>query len=464
MLGADTSTLEVTFDFPGIPPSVAAREVAVVDLRNPTAPVKAAATPVSQVLTGVLTADGWLYGLFPEGDALATWDLADPDAPRLAAIVAWPGLADGIAVGSGRAYLLAGGELRVLDVSDPAAPVEIGVSEPIAEGGAMQVAASRTHAFVAACCRLLVHDVSDPARPTLAGEMGLPSSPVTMALSGSVLFLAMRQAGVLAVDVSHPAHPRELRHYGASVTGMLAYGSVLFTDDKPIGLNDLPGALPTGDEAVVPGGLAVWRDALLRAEGSRGLQIYKVITAFPDIEPGFWSLDAIERCVDNQIVAGYPDGLYRPDDPLTRDQMAVYLARTLAGGDDQVPSGPPAPSFADVPPNHWAYAYVEFVASKGVVREFGDGTYRPALVLRRADMAAYLARAIAGGEVPDPGRNQPSFPDGPCDHWARIYVEHLSARGVVTGYRDGTYHPEDPCRRDQMAVYLTRGFHLPSPW
>ena len=51
----------------------------------------------------------------------------------------------------------------------------------------------------------------------------------------------------------------------------------------------------------------------------------------PDVPAGFWSGTAIKACLDNGVVQGYdePDGSksYRPDDPVTRDQMAVYVAR-----------------------------------------------------------------------------------------------------------------------------------------
>jgi hypothetical protein len=48
----------------------------------------------------------------------------------------------------------------------------------------------------------------------------------------------------------------------------------------------------------------------------------------------------------------------------------------------------------------------------------------------------------------------------PASYWAHKYVEYLASRGVVGGYGDGTYRPDVTCARDQMAVYLARAFAL----
>jgi hypothetical protein len=74
-----------------------------------------------------------------------------------------------------------------------------------------------------------------------------------------------------------------------------------------------------------------------------------------------------------------------------------------------------------------------------------------------------MARAMVGGDayVPDPGCTEPVFPDVDCDFWARKYVQFVKDAGITSGYPDGNYHPEYVVTRDQMAVYVARGFALP---
>jgi len=192
---------------------------------------------------------------------------------------------------------------------------------------------------------------------------------------------------------------------------------------------------------------------------------YEIVAAgrFRDVPIDYWAYDEIEACADASIVTGYVDGTYRPGWTVTRDQMAVYMARALAGGDEQVPTGPAEPTFSDVPADHWAYRYIEYAVDRGVVVGYAGGTYRPSLAVNRGQMAVFVARAMAGGDaqVP-PGPAEPTFPDVPSDFWAYKYVEYIAdpAQGVTEGYPDGTYRPESLCTRDQMAVYVTRAFDL----
>jgi len=212
------------------------------------------------------------------------------------------------------------------------------------------------------------------------------------------------------------------------------------------------------------------------SEGSARLAaIRKVLRpspAFPDVPLEHWALREIESCADAGIVFGYPDANYGPGDLVTRDQMAVYIARAVA-----TPTGeaglagytPPAgPSFPDVAPDHWAYKYIEFARANNIVEGYPDGEYEPSAALDRGQMAVFIARAIATprGEAGLAGYAppaSPTFPDVPTGFWAYKHIEYIAdpARAVTRGYDDGKYHPEYPCSRDQMAVYVARAFKLP---
>jgi hypothetical protein len=189
---------------------------------------------------------------------------------------------------------------------------------------------------------------------------------------------------------------------------------------------------------------------------------------FPDVPWYYWAKDQVQAVVDAQIVKGYPDGTYRPEVTVTRDQMAVYIARALAGGDAAVPRGPTEPippTFDDVMRDSWEYDYVEYCAAAGIVLGYDDGKYHPELSVDRAQMAVFIARSIVDptgdsgltGYAPPAA---PSFPDVAADHWAYKYVEYVKENDVVTGYPDGSYRPDIIVTRDQMAVYVARAFSL----
>lgn len=197
-----------------------------------------------------------------------------------------------------------------------------------------------------------------------------------------------------------------------------------------------------------------------RAEASQPI----TLRFFSDVPQDHWAYLDIYETAEAGIVQGYPGGDYRPDQAVTRDQMAVYISRALAGGDAEVPTGPVTATFDDVPADQWAYRYVEYAVAHSVVAGYDDGLYHPEVVVDRGQMAVFIARALAGGEssIPD-GPLDPSFPDvTQTDDWSWAYkhVEYIVQRQVVHGYPDGHYHPEYPCTRDQMAVYVARAFGL----
>jgi parallel beta-helix repeat protein len=192
----------------------------------------------------------------------------------------------------------------------------------------------------------------------------------------------------------------------------------------------------------------------------------RISSLFADVPCGHWACDQVEACVAADIVGGYPDGLYRPDLNVTRDQMAVYVSRSLAGGDENVPDGPSQATFDDVPADHWAYDYVECAFASNVVQGYDPVTYAPDVTVTRDQMAVYIARAMVAptGEaaladyVPADPRD---FPDVPDDSWAYRHIEYCVENGVVQGYPDGSYYPANIVTRDQMAVYIARAFELP---
>jgi hypothetical protein len=188
---------------------------------------------------------------------------------------------------------------------------------------------------------------------------------------------------------------------------------------------------------------------------------------FSDVPVTQWAWHEIEACCRSGIVTGYGDGSYRPEVVVTRDQMAVYVARALAGGDESVPDFTGDPSFLDVTAMHWALDYVEYAVANGVVYGYDGQHYRPENEVTRDQMAVYMARSLLAplGDlglidyVPADPRN---FPDVASDFWAYTHIEYCVENGVVAGYADGFYRPTTIVTRDQLAVYVARAFGLVS--
>lgn len=429
-------------------------------------------------------AGGHAYlGTVGECSGLVVHDLSSPEAPRYIGTLDEPAAVYAIAPAGRYVYVSSHGDLKVLDAADPAAPEVVGTlagpgpgAPGLAADGARQLAviAHSIYGFG-------VVDVSDPQRPTALALHDTPGTATAVALSGPYLFVG--DGDVLRVfDLRVPSQPLEIASWtcdGLHTADLHILGSYLYLTDWSYGLRVLgvsdplnPAqvgscALPVGPEVYAlegllgASGLAVSGEHVYVADYGWGIHVFELTTAFADVPADHWAADAVQRCASRGVVAGYPDGRYHPEYPCTRDQMAVYLSRALAGGDEHVPDPSGEPAFPDVTPDHWAYKYVECIRQRGIAAGYQDGLYHPEYEVDRGQMAVFLARAIAGDDdsVPE-GPPTPTFPDVTREHWAYRHVECIAGRRIAHGYPDELYHPELICTRDQMAVYVTRAFGL----
>jgi len=119
----------------------------VLDVSDPEQPVVVGQTAVLHGLVRDIALSGTLAYVAADQGGLRVVDVSDPAAPREAGFYDTPGRAEGVAVSGGLAYVADGLGLRVVDVANPAAPREVGFYNT--PGSAYGVAVSGNHAYVA---------------------------------------------------------------------------------------------------------------------------------------------------------------------------------------------------------------------------------------------------------------------------------------------------------------------------
>lgn len=107
----------------------------------------------------------------------------------------------------------------------------------------------------------------------------------------------------------------------------------------------------------------------------------------------------IYTALDYGLVDGYPDGTFRPEQPISRAEIAAVLSRSeaLAAAEPAAGGSGDAARFPDVAPTHWARVWIEAAASAGLFQGYEDGTFRPGESITRAEAAAVLQRIVHGG-------------------------------------------------------------------
>ena len=103
--------------------------------------------------------------------------------------------------------------------------------------------------------------------------------------------------------------------------------------------------------------------------------------------------NAVARLEALEILSGFPDGTFRPDETVTRAQFAKIMAHALGVGEAaQYANG--ETKFADVPADHWASGYINVAADTKVINGYGDGNFGPEDQVTYAQAVTMIVRAL----------------------------------------------------------------------
>ena len=148
------------------------------------------------------------------------------------------------------------------------------------------------------------------------------------------------------------------------------------------------------------------------------------------------------------FLVGYTDGTFGPERNMTRAEVTTMFARLLT---EQIEADKTySNTFSDVPKGYWAANYIGYMQQFGIITGYSDGNFRPDAPVTRAEFAAIASRFEKLTE------GSKSFADVPDTYWAARYINFAATRGWVTGYSDGTFKPENPITRAEVAAITCR--------
>ncbi|MBQ1501101.1 MAG: S-layer homology domain-containing protein, partial [Firmicutes bacterium] len=118
-------------------------------------------------------------------------------------------------------------------------------------------------------------------------------------------------------------------------------------------------------------------------------------------------------------------------------------------GDDEEDGDKPV--FSDVPANHWANEAVTDLAARGIIKGYGNKVFGADDPVKRCDLVAMLYRLSGDEEAAGA-----SYSDVPVDAYYAAAVVWAEKNGIVKGYPDGTFRPENEITREELAAMLYR--------
>lgn len=172
---------------------------------------------------------------------------------------------------------------------------------------------------------------------------------------------------------------------------------------------------------------------------------------FTDVDISHWAFEEIEILVAGGIVAGYPDGLFKPSNSISRAEFVKMTMDGMGLSKKSHYSG----YFKDVPITHWAWPYIESAYDMGLINGYEDGRFLPGNNMKRVEMVVILMRTGAFS-INYSGQ---AFADVPRAHWGYAYVMSARNAGIITGYSGNYFKPEQATSRAEAATIVMDSFY-----
>ncbi|WP_047150856.1 S-layer homology domain-containing protein [Aneurinibacillus tyrosinisolvens] len=184
-----------------------------------------------------------------------------------------------------------------------------------------------------------------------------------------------------------------------------------------------------------------------------------VKSSFSDVSDSYWAAQPIVKMGLRDVVAGYNDGTFRPDEKVTQMEALAMVIRNMglkAEADSYKATGNLAYNVPD-----WAKSTVAFAVSKGLIKP-EEKRFAPAETATRSWVAQLMIRMInkeqevskAAAENTVKFTDDNSFPT-----WVKDYINAAASYGLISGFSEGnglSFKPELEVTRAQMVAFLSR--------
>lgn len=177
---------------------------------------------------------------------------------------------------------------------------------------------------------------------------------------------------------------------------------------------------------------------------------------FVDIPADYWAAKAIAVMTNQQLISGYNDNTFRPEKPISREEVASLFSNLISGESSVMLSS----SFKDITSDRWSANAIERVAQLNIISGYGDNTYRPEQFMSRQEFAVitdnyihYLGYTTDDQAAMDAVHyNDQKF----IASWAQTAVRELAALGFLHYQPRLLFNPEKYITRAEATEIMYR--------
>ncbi len=173
--------------------------------------------------------------------------------------------------------------------------------------------------------------------------------------------------------------------------------------------------------------------------------------SYTDVRVTDWFYDDVNRATEYGLFAGMDDGSFKPNQSLTRAQMAAVLSR-ISGENI---SGQTVSKFTDVKKSAWYYRSVAWCYNNGVVAGTSATTFDPEKPISRQELCTMLTRFAEKYKIKMPSAPLKFTDNASIATWARDSVAKCVGDQLIAGMPDGRFCPTQVATRAQASRILS---------
>lgn len=186
-------------------------------------------------------------------------------------------------------------------------------------------------------------------------------------------------------------------------------------------------------------------DAVIKnAKGDDVIANYKITY----VDGVLKAIEVLNKEIHFNYVIGYTDGTIRPNNDISRAEVATIFFRLLTD-EAREQYTTTAGNFTDVKAGMWCNRAIATLTNMGIIKGYTDGSFQPNKSITRAELATIIAR-FAKLDV-----NTKTFSDI-NGHWAQKNIELAAGNGWINGYEDGTFRPNNNITRAETFAMINR--------
>lgn len=178
--------------------------------------------------------------------------------------------------------------------------------------------------------------------------------------------------------------------------------------------------------------------------------VAQTTVSFSDVSSNYWARDFIVELARRDVIAGFPDGTFRPNDPVTRAQFAAMVRKAFNKANIRNPV-----NFSDVASNYWAYNAIREAYAMGFLSGYPGNVFRPGQNIPREQVLVSLANGLNYSTSNVASSLQLYNDASSISNYARNSIAAATEKSIVVNYPTvSALNPTRNATRAEVAAFI----------